>query len=703
MNVIAHNIQAMNTNRQLNINTRNKAARSEKLSSGYRINRAADDTAGLAISEKMRWQIRGLSRGAKNSQDGISLCQVADGALAEVSDMLHRITELSVQAANDTNTEADRKSIQKEINQILCEIDRIGDTTEFNEHPVFRSEKKNVVAPPDPGAGVTPGADNVDIIRNSIKISGTQTNLTNGKYTVNASAQGITINGTSVSWSEIKDSKGTPIDVNAISEENYHYELDGVTFEFETKSGAVLDDLINAIDGTEFKVDRKSIVQDAVSISDISIVPGTKTDELLSGNPLLGGKTAYIAADNDGIMIKPNSYSVAYTKMTWAQMGIDDINNAGGKTFAFADPVTGVNFTGKISDGTTKDEVIQSMNGINFKWDYIDRNTSSNSTLILNGINVPRNGGIITNKQSEVRLSDMAYKQYGGSGDYYSKIGYTTPSEIINGAEISLSMIKNADGKLALKITSAKGNEHLMPLNDSKTSELSQKGYTIAAFGDFDNVSENYNLVIPGIKDFNAKKNLMEKYVGQEIATVKLPSPYKYSINPKQVTRTEFYISGYTTNENKNVNPNPAPGTPDTPGQDNKTEKKRLWIQSGCEEGSGMFLEIDNMNTSVLGIDDVDVSTSAGAGSALKKIHSALAKVSSNRSTIGAQQNRLEHTMANGLNEAENTSFAESRIRDADMAKEMVSFSKEMILEQVSQAMSAQANNSSMDVLNLLR
>lgn len=126
MNVIAHNLLAMNANRQFNITSKNKAKTTEKLSSGYRINRAADDAAGLSISEKMRRQIRGLSQGVRNTEDGVSLCQVADGALAEVTEMLHRITELSIQSANGTYTDDDRKAIQQEISQIMQEIERIG-------------------------------------------------------------------------------------------------------------------------------------------------------------------------------------------------------------------------------------------------------------------------------------------------------------------------------------------------------------------------------------------------------------------------------------------------------------------------------------------------------------------------------------------------------------------------------------------------
>ena len=139
--VISHNLLAMNAQRQFNITGTNKKKSTEKLSSGYRINRAADDAAGIAISEKMRRQIRGLDQGARNIQDGISLLQVADGALSEVHDMLHRMSELAIQAANGTNTLDDRKAIQQEINQIKDEIGRIGSTTEFNEDLIFEGEK----------------------------------------------------------------------------------------------------------------------------------------------------------------------------------------------------------------------------------------------------------------------------------------------------------------------------------------------------------------------------------------------------------------------------------------------------------------------------------------------------------------------------------------------------------------------------------
>ena len=133
MQVLAHNLLSQFTDRQLNVNTKNKSKSTERLSSGYRINRSADDAAGLSISEKMRWQIRGLDQASENIQDGISFCQVADGALNESHAVLQRMRELSVQAANDTNSDEDRKAIQQEIDQLTKEVDRIANDTSFNE------------------------------------------------------------------------------------------------------------------------------------------------------------------------------------------------------------------------------------------------------------------------------------------------------------------------------------------------------------------------------------------------------------------------------------------------------------------------------------------------------------------------------------------------------------------------------------------
>ena len=141
--IVKHNLTAMNSNRMLGLTTASQAKATEKLSSGYKINRAADDAAGLAISEKMRKQIRGLTQASLNAQDGISAVQTADGALNEVHDMIQRLTELSVKAANGTLSETDRDAVQNEVDQLVAEIDRVSTTTKFNETHLLRGTNAN--------------------------------------------------------------------------------------------------------------------------------------------------------------------------------------------------------------------------------------------------------------------------------------------------------------------------------------------------------------------------------------------------------------------------------------------------------------------------------------------------------------------------------------------------------------------------------
>ena len=152
--VVQHNLTAMNSNRMLGITSGLQAKSSEKLSSGYKINRAADDAAGLSISEKMRKQIKGLDQASTNAQDGISAVQTAEGALTEVHSMLQRMNELAVQAANGTNSEDDRQAIQDEIDQLTTEIDRVAETTKFNETYLLKGNGKtatNIISAKESG------------------------------------------------------------------------------------------------------------------------------------------------------------------------------------------------------------------------------------------------------------------------------------------------------------------------------------------------------------------------------------------------------------------------------------------------------------------------------------------------------------------------------------------------------------------------
>ena len=178
--VVQHNLTAMNSNRMLGLTTTSQAKSTEKLSSGYKINRAADDAAGLSISEKMRKQIRGLTQASTNAQDGISAVQTAEGALNEVQDMLQRMNELAVKSANGTNSETDRSYIQNEIDQLTTEIDRVSETTKFNETYLLKGDRSadkkwsftyatQTAAAATPGQAATAAANGAGVTAVAIK------------------------------------------------------------------------------------------------------------------------------------------------------------------------------------------------------------------------------------------------------------------------------------------------------------------------------------------------------------------------------------------------------------------------------------------------------------------------------------------------------------------------------------------------------
>ncbi len=172
--IVQHNMQAMNSNRQLGVVTNAQAKSTEKLSSGYKINRAADDAAGLSISEKMRATVRGLKRASVNAQDGISMVQIAEGALAETHSILQRMNELATQAASDANTTVDRNAIKDEIDQLTSEIDRIRSTTQFNTMNLLDGSfsAKSLQVGSLKGQGIAITISNMDA--SSIGISGLQ-------------------------------------------------------------------------------------------------------------------------------------------------------------------------------------------------------------------------------------------------------------------------------------------------------------------------------------------------------------------------------------------------------------------------------------------------------------------------------------------------------------------------------------------------
>ncbi len=196
--VVQHNLTAMNANRQLGITTNAQAKSSEKLSSGYRINRAADDAAGLTISEKMRSQVRGLNKASTNAQDGISLIQVAEGALNETHSILQRMNELATQAANDTNTTTDRTAIQDEMKQLQTEITRIATTTQFNTKNLLNGDLN--------GAQLQVGAlagQKITVSINSMQASDLGVDGSNGNNVMSFAAAGTVMSNVQKAISQV--------------------------------------------------------------------------------------------------------------------------------------------------------------------------------------------------------------------------------------------------------------------------------------------------------------------------------------------------------------------------------------------------------------------------------------------------------------------------------------------------------------------
>lgn len=449
--IINHNIAALNTHRQLGVNTAATSKNIEKLSSGLRINRAGDDAAGLAISEKMRGQIRGLDMAAKNGQDGISLIQTGEGALNETHSILQRMRELAVQSSNDTNTGTDRGEIQKEVNQLRDEIDRIANTTEFNTKKLLNG-----------GAAV----------------AATKSGAAAGQITVTGGTADTQVGGT------VAITAFTTATADTSS---------ATTATFTNSSAAMAADSTVTLNGVSFAFDTTHTVQNV----------------------------------------------------------LDTINNAG------------IGVKANFTDGA----------GISFT----STNVGSKSNLTVAGL-----GGSFAGADTITQGVDAA-------------------------ATITGAPSYTADGN---KITIQSGTS---------------KGL-------------------------------------------------------------EFTVSGATGAATLSV-----------------TSNGGLNMQIGANEKQTMYVSIGDMRAAALGINNVDVSSATSASTAITTINSAIENVSGERSKLGAYQNRLEHTINNLNTSSENLTAAESRVRDVDMAKEMMSQTKNNILAQAAQAMLAQANQQPQGVLQLLR
>jgi len=540
---INHNISALNTHRQLGANTMGAQKNLEKLSSGLRINRAGDDAAGLAISEKMRGQIRGLEMATKNSQDGISLIQTAEGALNETHNILQRMRELANQSANGTNTDEDRKSLQQEVKQLQEEIDRIGNTTEFNTRKLLNGSLQS--------SGAVVG-----------------TNTTNGAQVLNQTAAKLT------AAADFKDINASGVNLT-------------------------VKDTVK-IDNVEIKIDWDKGLSDA-----------EKT--LIKGD-----------------------YST--TAMTDSQKA--DIKSA-------------------------MDRVINKA---------IDDHNAANGTSVNN-----------------VKLYEAGGKLVLESG----KQGQSSQLDISSAAVLSTFVDGTSPTTGQDQVAKAVPAEKLsFEINGVKlqTAALTPA----AANSDATTVATNIQTVMrAAINTYNTNAGLtkgMEGFIDKDAVFVEAKDG-RFSISSADGAVTFNESEGSTLVKDLGL----------TQAQTEASGNGGMTFQIGANRNQSLTFGIGDMRSAALGIANANVSTQAGASQALDKLDKAIAAVSTERSKLGAVQNRLEHTINNLGTSSENLTAAESRIRDVDMAKEMMQFTKNNILSQAAQAMLAQANQQPQGVLQLLR
>ncbi|CAH1215827.1 hypothetical protein PAECIP111891_04320 [Paenibacillus allorhizoplanae] len=537
---INHNIAAANTHRQLTGNTAAASKSLEKLSSGLRINRAGDDAAGLAISEKMRAQIRGLDMASKNAQDGISLIQTAEGALNETHSILQRMRELADQSANGTNTTEDRTAIQEEVKQLKDEIDRIGNTTEFNTQKLLNGALKNAG-----GANVAQDTTTSAVVAK----------LTNGQFT--GSGQ-LMASGASVAADFVKETI--------------------------------------KIDGSDIDINWQNLTTD-----EQNVLKGVTTS------------TATQTAAKDLIVSK-----------------INEAIDASGKNVAH---VTG----------------------------YV----SASGTLVLESATKGVDSKIsITGGGAAGVLSHMT----SGGG----AINGTTNFNGTTVAAGTLADFKIGDTNLQLTIATAISNTTTM----ASGASIIQSGINAAI--------DTYNTA-------NGFTTGQDKFI--EHVTVNATTDGRFSIASQSGPVTLTDRTGKTAISDLGL----------TQAQTESAGGGGVTFQIGANRGQTISFGIGDMRTAALGLSAVDVSSASSASQALSTLDGAIKSVSSQRSKMGAVQNRLEHTINNLQTASENLTSAESRIRDVDMAKEMMDFTKNNILSQAAQAMLAQANQQPQGVLQLLR
>ncbi len=619
--VVQHNLRAMNSNRMLGITTGVLSKSAEKLSSGYKVNRAADDAAGLSISEKMRKQIRGLTQATANAEDGISAVQTAEGALTEVHDMLQRMNELANKAANGTNSESDRQTIQDEISQLTTEIDRVAETTKFNETYLLKGDG-------------TKGIKTLEAHDAGLKGALETVGKGKSKFTVDSLKAGDTVKIGSTDYNIVGSTRTNDYAnmKTVTAKTNDVIEQDGVKY---TLTADVAAGAMSAAAG----IAVKDAAGNAITLT-------VKAGAMLTDKNTVGGGTVTLVGDDTKDMSK-----ATLAAPTWA---------AGDK--------------------------VVDKNGVEYT--YVD--TTKNA--FLNGVKYTTSG---LYKSSGNTASDTAYTAV--AGDTYTIAATKKTGSVANQGIQTVSDIQDAikaltNGKTVEFYDSANASAESFTVGvTTKEDGTAMTADDIAARvkeGQYVKVDANYYYAIPSASDSKTDISLKTAYekMAKELEVAnnigadsdKLSSVKNNGDGTFEITHGKAEIDNSLT--------------------------FALHVGADADMTNKIGVEIKTMSSAGLGVKNLNVvdNTGSAATYAIDAISDAVATVSAQRSLLGAVQNRLEHTINNLDNVVENTTSAESAIRDTDMATEMVKYSNANILSQAGQSMLAQANQGNQGVLSLL-
>lgn len=615
------NISALHTLNRVHQNNKPLSRSLEKLSSGLRIFRAADDAAGLAISERMRFHIRGLAQAGRNIQDGISLLQTADSSLGMIQEPnLIRLRELAMQASNGTLSDQDRKLLQKEAEHVKQGINDIANQTNFNGIHLL-----NVAG----GAYsyVTEAGKNIMPINSSMLI-GNSSNIHNVK--------GIEI------IADVNDELTVKFDGSSysirIAEGVYKGSSEPLYDDINSKLAALgapvkITDVHAKWDDTHMRIALVSTMPGDHAIE----VEGMAFNEIFTEESASFGKHKVWGREAD--------FSVGYTVVK----GVND-------TLNFRD--NGIDKTIVLTEGSySRDELIHELNA---QFAKVNADIKASISSVPIGVNVstgPGNKHYILELKHNTSNSDNAIQLISGNALNPLFIRSVQPGDVWTPK--STSYLKT-DIDISNGLTIKDGQQEWeFTVDGSITKKISLPPGTYTSKDLIDAINVELEKISAGITAVNDNDVLK----------------FEREMNGSSYTITDFTIASDSA----------------------------LQLQVGPHTNDTYAIQLVDATTSALGLDSIDLSTAKGAAEALSVIDRALLLVTSHRTKFGAHQNALERIHNNNTNYAVNLSYAESRIRDANMAKEMMNYTKAIIISQASQSMLSQANAQSKVVLDLIQ